>query len=332
MDYKRIQSCNDLAAILDVPLKTLCFWFYGLPPGHLYSEFRITKRSKNSTRLIASPNPTVKKIQRRLLDIFSEAYEPRECVHGFVSGKSIVSNAVVHIDKNWILKTDIKDFFPSISFYRVRGIFRSPPFSYSASVANLLAQMCCYRNQLPQGAPTSPLLSNIVCRRLDGQLSHLVRLYECDYSRYCDDITISGNLPRIPNRLFKQKSDKTFCAGDSLREIIESNGFEINAHKTKAFHRSKRQMVTGLVVNQKVSIKKEYRRNIRKALFIWDKHGEAAFYRFMQVWDSKNRPPGKEKPSWESVLRGKINFVGMVLGWDSGYYKQFTEKLAKIKS
>lgn len=172
-------------------------------PSPKYKSFLINKRN-GSPRLIQEPRKHVKELQYKILAFLEKnAKPPKPCVHGFTEGRSIVSNAIKHCrpETRFLLNIDLENFFPSISFYRVRGLFQKIPFSCSFQVATVLAHICTKSGQLPQGAPTSPFIANLVCRRLDADLMELARRHQSTYTRYADDLTFSfsvRNSSRLP--------------------------------------------------------------------------------------------------------------------------------------
>jgi len=222
------------------------------------------------------------------------------------------------------------DFFPTINFGRVRGLFMAYPFEYPADVATLLAQICCHDNQLPQGAPTSPIVSNYICRKLDSQLSRLASSERCYFTRYADDIAISTDRTVFPSRVALITSGQSL-AGPSLAGLIESNGFEINPAKTRLMRRTQRQRITGLVVNEKVNVSRHYVRDLRNLLFAWRTHGEDVA---VELWRTRdplvNWPPGKQHPNFKLVMRGRVQYVGSIKGWTSSVYVGLAESLRSV--
>ena len=191
----------DVARYLGVDLRTLTWWVWALAERRRYYEFAINRKTGGEPRIIRAPIKPIKDFQRMLLPLLERAYRPKPHVHGFVRERSAITNGAVHRNQRWILRIDLTNFFPSINFGRVRGVFRAYPFDYPDDVATLLAQICCHRNELPQGAPTSPTLSNLVCRRLDKELAELGKALHCHYSRYADDICFSSGRKTFPGEL-----------------------------------------------------------------------------------------------------------------------------------
>ncbi len=244
-----------------------------------YKKFEIPKRG-GGVRKICAPNEDLMLIQSRLSTLLqncvqelneakgiSDKNEVRDLIaHGFKRDRSIMTNATQHRSRRYVFNIDIKDFFGCINFGRVRGFFlHDKNFALSPKVATVLAQIACYENQLPQGSPCSPVISNLVGHILDIHLVRLAATTGCTYSRYADDLTFSTNNPDFPESIALQKEGDThkWVPGRELERLILRSGFEINPSKTRMQYRSSRQEVTGLVVNRKVSTAKEYRHSVR---------------------------------------------------------------------
>ncbi|WP_223179026.1 retron St85 family RNA-directed DNA polymerase [Paenibacillus sp. B2(2019)] len=223
-----------------------------------YRTIEIPKNNGSGTRTLSLPSIDLKYIQRWILDNILYNVHVHEYAIGFVTGKSTVLNASHHINQEYVLKMDIKDFFPTISGGRVYGLFKC--LGYSSSVALTLTNFCIYQNSLPQGAPTSPYISNLVCRKLDQRLELLSRKRKLKYTRYADDMTISGG----------RKIKKTI---PYVKQIIEEEGFRCNESKTKLIYKSNRQQITGIVVNEKLSIPKSMFKSLRQEIYYMKKFG-----------------------------------------------------------
>jgi RNA-directed DNA polymerase len=192
----------------------------------------------------------------------------RKCTlsHGFRPDLGISTNAASHVRRRWVFNIDLEDFFPSINFGRVRGYFiKNRHFGLDVASATILAQICCWRNELPQGAPTSPVVSNLLASPLDIALNRLARRERCTYTRYADDITFSTNKKSFPIAIAgpSQGSNGLWEVGDDLRYRIFRCGFYINVRKTRMQHYWSRQEVTGLTVNAKVNIPNDYLKVVR---------------------------------------------------------------------
>ena len=331
--FSTLQTPRDISTLLEVPYGLLIYHLYKVPDRKKYEKFFIRKRT-GGLRTISAPATTLKIIQRKLSQVLYCAYNPKAPVHGFVPARSIVTNAAHHVRKRYVFNIDIADFFDSIHFGRVRGVFMAPPYQLPANVSTVLAQICCFSNQLPQGAPTSPVVSNIVCARLDSQLRLLAKEKHCTYTRYADDITFSTRLTRFPSEIASRKEgEDDVVVGERLLSIIEGNGFQVNWKKVRLQHKNNHQEVTGLTVNQFPNVDRKFIRHISSMLHVWKRFGlPAARKGYRQKCINKLRETSevseeellkKEFPVFEEVLRGKINFLQMVRGKHDPIYRKY---------
>ncbi len=232
--------------------------------------------------------------------------------------------------KKYVLNVDLKDFFPQINFGRVRGLFMAPPYKLPPTVATVLAQICCHENQLPQGAPSSPIISNMICAKMDSEFQRLAKDNRCVYSRYADDLTFSTSVPDFPPDLATTRTidaKEQIVLGPGVKQIIGTNGFEINEEKVRLQTRHFRQQVTGLTVNERPNVKRKYVKQIRAMLHAWEKWDLGpAEMEFSAKYDHKHRKPSKGKPQFRAVVRGKIAFLGMVRGKNDKMYKKFRQQ------
>lgn len=327
--FFELKEARDVANLLEVRFSRLKYHISIVPESKRYVDFVIPKKS-GKARTISAPCTPLKIIQTKLSQVLYSVYEPKSSVHGFVPTKSIVTNAKIHARKRYVLNIDIKDFFHSIHFGRVQGIFMKPPYNRPKEVAMVLAKICCHMGRLPQGAPTSPIVSNMICARMDSELRRLVKESKCTYyTRYADDITFSTTLSNLPEELVRlEKDDKLqVVLGDKLKSIIQTNGFEINQDKIRLQNRIQHQEVTGLTVNKFPNVKRSFVREISCMLHAWDKfelESASQKYREKREYNLKESgyilPKFKEIPEFKDVLRGKINFLGMVRGKDNQTY------------
>ncbi|MCA6110923.1 retron Ec67 family RNA-directed DNA polymerase/endonuclease [Bradyrhizobium cenepequi] len=263
------RTLPQLARVLGVKPASLSFVLYWLADDQKYETFTIPKKG-GGRRLITAPKPRLKMIQTKLadllLDIHVELESARSRVqcqlaHGFKPDFSIVTNATAHRNKRYVFNADLKDFFPSINFGRVLGFFtKDHNFSLEPKVATVIAQIACHNNQLPQGSPCSPVISNLIAHVLDIHLSKVARAGRCTYTRYVDDLTFSTNEKEFPAsvaRLVSGRSD-AWVPGDSLVKHVYRSGFKLNYDKTRMQRRGSRQDATGLIVNKKVNVRNEY--------------------------------------------------------------------------
>lgn len=326
-NFFSLRTIGDIANLLDVKYDDLIYFLYRSNQTRRYSVFNIRKKN-GKTRKITSPSPNIKILQQKLNQVLQAVYNPKPSVHGFVNKRNVVTNARKHTRRRYVFNIDLKDFFPSINFGRVRGMFMGKPYNLPPKVSTTLAHLCCYNRELPQGAPTSPIISNMICGKIDSQLQRLASKYRCTYSRYADDITFSTTLKNFPDGIASLNEFDQIKPGDELEKIISDNGFEINQNKVWLRKQDRRQEVTGLIVNQFPNVDRKFYNQIRAMLHAWEKYGiENAHAEFAAKYDYKHRPPFKETPHFKYVLKGKIEYVGMVRGKDSFIYSRLTNKL-----
>jgi RNA-directed DNA polymerase len=217
-----------------------------------------------------------------------------------------------------VLNVDLENFFPSVNFGRVIGLFKSKPYGLPENVAMLLADIVCCDNYLPQGAPTSPVVTNMICRGLDDNLMQLAKRYKCFYTRYADDITFSTSGRFI---------SKSFVL--DLKSVIREEGFKINEKKFRIQNRLQRQEVTGLVVNEKLNVNRKYIRKVRAILNNWERNGVlAASKQYFRKFD-RHRNDGV--PNFIFSVKGKIDFIGMIRGYDDEIYKKMAKKWKSLR-
>jgi RNA-directed DNA polymerase len=316
VDWSHVQSIGELASFIKCERQVLheCSDSYDTR-GRRYREFHIPKKS-GSTRLIRAPISCLKEIQRLLANRMMESYDPLNCVHGFTPKRSIVSNAAPHVGRRYVLNVDLVDFFPSVNFGRVRGVFMANPFRCQANIATILARICCEENQLPQGAPTSPIVTNFICYRLDLALMKVARKHRVYYTRYADDLTFSCSSLTFPSSLAK-KSNEGVRLGTALTIALSRNGFKENLAKLRLQGKTERQEVTGLVCNEKLNVPRARVRQVRAMLNAWDKYGlNAAQAEYNSRYADKHRRPSLGFPDFERVLYGRILFIRQVRGDD----------------
>lgn len=262
---------RDIAAVLKRPLKDITMLAYsGIEK---YKAFSIPKKKENEFRTIVAPIGYLKAVQRQLLVFFEDIYAPPLCVHGFVRDKSIATNAKCHVKKKAILSLDIEDFFPSIKACRIHGLFRSKPFEFSNEVANLLTELVCFEGALPQGAPTSPVLSNMICFQMDKQLLDYARQEGVIYTRYADDMYFSSTSVWRAKSLYEINECGAIVPNSMISDCILNNGFRVNESKTHVATRSSRQLVAGVVANRKCNFLRAEYRELRVLFHNWEKWG-----------------------------------------------------------
>ena len=234
------------------------------------------------------------------------------------------------------LNIDLENFFPSISRNRIAGLFRSKPFNFSKDIAKDLANICTYNNHLPQGAPTSPILSNMICRKMDNELQNLAKAFRCTYTRYADDITFSTMKKIFPPEIaFNDiEQDKIITKlGWILTNIILQNGFSVNVNKTRLQNYTTRQEVTGLVVNKKINIQRKYIKKIRAVLHDWEMNGIDNAVKKYNMHDKDKLSilnPERKARKFKQVIRGKIEFIGNVRGKNDFIYAKFFNQYNRL--
>jgi RNA-directed DNA polymerase len=327
--FLNLTSRRDIANLFGVSYKKLNYLLYILNPDEQYETFFIPKK-KSGQREIVSPTSEIKAVQRKLNEILQAVYNVKPSAHGFLIERNIVTNATPHANKRFVFNLDLKDYFPSIHFGRVRGLFKGKPYLLPEDVATYLAQICCYKGKLPQGAPTSPIVSNMICAQLDSHLQNLASKYYCTYTRYADDITFSCNLKQFPHGIAVVemiREEKKVRVGGELERIIEENGFKINRDKVRLQVRSVRQEVTGLTVNKFPNVSRRYVRQIRAMLHAWEKYGhELAEQEYLEKYRSK-----KGYAHFYKVVKGKIDFLKMVRGEEDLLYMKFMNKFHSLR-
>jgi retron-type reverse transcriptase len=300
-----VHTAEDVAKSMGISLSSLRWLTYHRRSATLvhYHRYSIAKKT-GGVRYISAPKPALKKAQSWVQDNILARLVMQPEAHGFVPKHSIVTNATPHSGKLVVINLDLKDFFPSITFRRVKGLFRK--LGYSEHVATVFGLLCTEPPRvaaeldskvyhvalgarvLPQGACTSPAITNALCRRLDRRLAGLAKKHGFTYTRYADDLTFSGDNTKAVGRLLK-----------SVRSIVAGEGLVEHPRKTRVMRRSNRQEVTGLTVNAKPSISRKELRTLRAILCNVAKHG----------LESQNR---ENRPNFVAYLRGRVEFACMV--------------------
>lgn len=300
-------TAEQIAAAMGITVGQLRFLSFSRKTSTIshYIRFKIPKKT-GGDRVISAPMPRLKKAQHWILTNILEKVELHPAAHGFRMGRSIVSNAQPHVGSEAIINFDLKDFFPSISYKRVKGLFLS--LGYAESTATIFSLICTEPDieeveldgktyyvaqsdrHLPQGAPTSPAITNILCRRLDRRLTEMAEKCGFVYTRYADDLTFSASgdrLRHICNILRRTES------------IIEHEGFAINEEKTRILRHSQQQEVTGVIVNHKPNVDKKTLKKFRATLYQIEKDGLEGKH-----WGNS--------PDLIASIQGFANFVAMV--------------------
>jgi retron-type reverse transcriptase len=324
-DLRFAYSLGSLAVILGCTAKQLGFYVYGKPLSKQYKQFEIKKR-RGGSRRISAPSTNLKIIQKSISRELEKLRSFHSSAHGFMSGRSIQTNANPHVDQRTVLNIDLEDFFGSINFGRVYGLLSKAPYNLADNVAAVIAKACTYENKLPQGAPSSPILSNMICSKMDAELARLARVNRCIYTRYADDITFSTSAKMMPlaRKIVQLEQSPTYELSHSLQAIIESNGFRVNGAKTRVYERTDRQEVTGLIVNKRLNVKRRSVREARAMLHAWRRHGFAAAQQcFAQKYNGQSS-------NFENVLRGKITFIGQIRGRPDSVFRKLANQFNQL--
>lgn len=309
-------------------LKSLTYYANPTLCKKRYQTFTIKKKS-GADRTIHAPVKGLKSILRSLNFVLQCVYEPHAAATGFVLEKSIVDNAKKHVGHHYVLNMDLQDFFHTFDRNRVKMGFMYEPFNLNGDkepLAFLLASLCTHpfevdgeeKTVLPQGSPTSPTLTNILCKKLDRRLTGLANRFGATYTRYADDITFSS-----PHNIY---TDEEF--NKELKRIIEEDQkLVINPKKTRLQKAGYRQEVTGLIVNDKVNVHRRYVKQIRMWLYLWEKWGyEVAQQKFLNDYIADKGHVKNINAQLVNVLDGKLEFLKMVKGAEDGTYKGLKER------
>ena len=303
----------DLARAMGIELSALRWLTYHRRAAALlhYHRYGIPKKT-GGIRAISAPKPALAKAQAWVLANILNKLEPEPDAHGFVRRRSILTNALPHVARAVVVNLDLSGFFPTLTFRRVKGLFGKLGYSeHAATVLALLTTepprahaeldgkvwgVALGERVLPQGACTSPALTNAICRRLDRRLRGLAARHGFEYTRYADDLTFSGDDRSAASEGARRKVGLLL---KSVRSILLDEGFVEHPEKTRVMGQGRRQEVTGVVVNAKPSLGREERRRLRAILHNAARHGLA----------SQNR---EQHPDFAGHLRGLVSFACML--------------------
>lgn len=326
-------------------LKSLTYYANPALCKKRYTKFTIKKKS-GSERTINAPVSGLKSILRSMNFILQCVFEPHNAATGFVLNKSIVDNARVHVGNHYVYNLDLKDFFHSFDRNRVKMGFIYEPFNLNGErepLAFLLASLCTHpfevngeiKNVLPQGSPTSPTITNILCEKLDRRLTGLANRFGAKYTRYADDITFSSSHNIYNDEDFKKELERIIAEDNFLKvngkQIEIGPQLNINTDKTRLQKSAHRQEVTGLIVNDKVNVRQRYIKQIRMWLYYWEKYGyEKAQQIFTRDYITDKGHVKKGKPNLVNVLDGKLEFLKMVKGIEDSTFKTLKKRFDKL--
>ena len=275
-----------------------------------YKVFKIKKRN-GKYRTIYEPNYILKNIQKKILNNILNNKSISKYAKAYKKNISLKDNAIEHLNKDIILKLDIKDFFENIRFIDIYNSCFSIEY-FPKEIGMLFTYLCTYNDYLPQGAPTSSYISNLVMKEFDEYIGEYCTSNNISYTRYSDDLTFSGNFN--PSIIIKK-----------VRKHLLKLGLKINDKKTHIIKKSNRQTVTGIVVNEKLQIASSYRKNIRREIYYIKKYGIKSHLKFT----NKNI----DEKKYLNSLYGKINYVLQINKIDKNFieYKDYIKELLKEK-
>lgn len=276
-----ISSPEHFAQLVGMDYKYVLSMAYGTKK--FYRHFTILKKN-GKKRQIDEPLPDLHYVQTWILRNILEKRSVSDYTKSFIKRRGIKDNARFHKNQNILVTMDIKDFFPSISIVDITSIFKD--MGYYKNVSFFLAHLCCLKNTLPQGAPTSPYLSNLRMYHLDINIAEYAQSRKIRYTRYADDLSFSGTFN--PHHLI-----------NDISRMVFKEGFIINSQKTRVARKNTRQEVTGIIVNSKMQAPKESRKKIRQEVYYINKYG----------LESHLKHINENRTHYINHLLGKINFA-----------------------
>lgn len=326
----KLKTIDDLLELLEIDLPKLKYLTFHRNAANFshYYYFEIPKKN-GRMRKISAPKTELNRVQQIIYEKILKNIPVHDAAHGFLENKSILTNAEAHYkgnseeEKLIVINMDLKDFFPSIFYPRIVGLFKQI-FGYSGEISTFLAMLCSEPQRaeltikgkqyfvakdmrhLPQGASTSPMLTNILCWKLDNRLKGLAKLYNFTYTRYADDITFSGTDNTKIGKLI-----------GGTKFIIKDEGFSTNPKKTRILRYNRRQSITGIVVNDIINPPKSWLKILRAELHSLHKHVE----------NNSKKPISDELTEKLMIVAGKISYLNMI---NSEKSKKYSNELNKI--
>lgn len=318
---------DDLATLLGTDYGQIKRLYYRGEMKRHYLAFEISKKSGGKRKILA-PTDKLKTIQGRIAVLLSKLYKPRAPVKAFLVGQSIVANARPHCRKKYVFNIDLENFFGTITFRRVRGMLMAKPYSLSPETASVIAHLTTVDGLLPQGAPSSPVISNMICASLDRELYSLSKRHRAVYTRYADDMTFSFYTPiqYVPRELAEWRevdgrpNHYNSKVGHELAAVIATHGFKINESKVRLQGGRERQLVTGLVTNKKPNVPRPFIRKTAAMVHSIEKFGlEVSTLIF------KEKNPNSTA-NIETHLQGRLLYIKQVVGEQSEVYRRLAQR------
>lgn len=290
-DFIKLKTKDDIAMLLQIDIKSINILLSKRGKNASYVSFVIPKKN-GGNRLIDAPQghllSLLTKLSRILTIIYEDRSQKNRVSYGFRQKKSIKDNAKVHYKNDWLVSLDLENFFPSIHYKRIYGLFRTG-LGLGTEASRILALLTTFNGVLPQGSPCSPVLSNMICKKLDKDLYYYAKSNRIFISRYADDISLSTKSEMRFSQIYKDNE-----LDNKLIEIIESNGFKINYKKVHSSQKGDKKMVTGLVINEKINVQRDYVRELRAGL------------------NNISKLTEEEKKTRFLEFRGKIEFIRFI--------------------
>ena len=342
--WRNVENLDDFTSLLNLINSNLPFkkelYFYPvtlISLSNIYNKNRFRSfdlKTKKKTRTIAAPNGIeFKQLLRCIAILLDLLYIPHASAKGYIKGLSIKDNAIDHSAKKYVFNTDIVSFFDKIHqkefihFVEKLNVYPQNSFT-SFLLQNIIANLCFHIKDgeivLPQGAPTSPVISNIVCLSLDDDLSKLADKNSMHYTRYADDITFSSNHNHFDsNGKFRQE----------LNQILKYHQFDINVSKTRLQFANQRQMVTGLVVNKKPNVPRTYIKQLRMLIYYWETYGEAKAMKLFVNYTLTKKANKKnyKRVAFSNIIDGKLCYLKMIRGEDDSTYLKLRARYFRLQ-
>ena len=284
-----------------------------------YREFKIPK-ANGTYRLIEAPVKKLMQLLHRFNYYLQSAYYMYQTAasYGFIVSaknekhpKNILENARKHLGHKYMMKVDFKDFFHQIGKQRLFKMLKTEPFHFNKKTAQILSNLFTYKERLPMGAPTSPVLSNFACIDFDNELQKWAEQHQVTYTRFADDLTFSTNLQKFSKEHFNQVLD-----------ICHKHRLKLNPHKTKFYDENDPKEVTGLLLHNTVDIPQKFYQELSDDLRRLKSLVEAGFI-------VKHNYEDEVFIKYKQEVKGKINFIGMIEGYNSKIFYRYSQKLKK---
>lgn len=296
-------------------LKTDYRRLYLLAKQPPYKSFTVPKNDGGGERLIEAPGAELKRVQGRLNYFLQAAYffEKSSAAYGFIVGvkndtdrRNVLTNAKKHMGKPYLLNIDLLDFFHAVSREKVVEIFQGPPFGFKRDIPDLLADLTTYQGRLPMGTPTSPVLSNFACRRLDEELLGYAQNMLWAFTRYADDMSFSSQQAIDADKI------------DSIRAIVKKEGFELNQRKIKIFGPDQPKIITGLLVEKnEVKLAPDYLPKLKADI--------QQLQQILSIQNEQGQLSTKWVEQFKKQIMGRLNFAGFVLKRNDETYSQLKD-------